>query len=165
MTQTAVERGYAQRTGAGNLTKKLRTMKTPLKLNWLIVMVVALTGLLPAARAFYAPATQRWLNRDPLGESGFETLRHRPPSMIGDGSNYYLFVENSPVGGIDEFGLFQVYFCIGIMKAPCDFCAFCQGLLPPFDNFSGCTTIGFFGCATMWCLTNGKPFGYPYIEL
>lgn len=65
-------------------------MKIRLKLNWLIVMVIALSGLLPNARAFYAPAQQRWLNRDPIGESG--------------GINLYASVANDPVNRFDPFG-------------------------------------------------------------
>ena len=48
--------------------------------------------------------TGRWLSRDPLGESGFETLRRRRASLRGDGPNLYHFVRNNPVGGIDKLG-------------------------------------------------------------
>ncbi len=65
-------------------------MKTRRKLRWLIVMVIALTGLLPTARAFYAPAEQRWLNRDPIQEQG--------------GMNLYQFAGNEPIQLVDAFG-------------------------------------------------------------
>ena len=66
-------------------------MKTRLRLNWLVVLVIGLTGLLPAARAFYAPATQRWVNRDPIQERG--------------GINLYEFVGNNALSQHDPFGL------------------------------------------------------------
>jgi RHS repeat-associated protein len=80
-------------------------MKTRLKLNWLVVMGIALTGLLPSARAFYAPAAQRWLNRDPLGEPGFEMVQGELANVVGDGPNLYCFVGNSPLNEFDALGL------------------------------------------------------------
>jgi len=79
-------------------------MKKRLKLNWLIVMVMASTSLLPAARAFYAPATQRWLNRDPISEIGFEWL-HRKEVTLGDAPNLFSYVQNDPVVRWDALGL------------------------------------------------------------
>jgi hypothetical protein len=58
-------------------------------LGLLPVSVLALTTL--SAHAFYDPGTQRWLNRDPVGESG--------------GLNVYSFVASSPVESVDAFGL------------------------------------------------------------
>ena len=58
-----------------------------------IVMVLALLTLwlgLCNANAFYDPGTQRWLNRDPIGEWG--------------GKNLYRFVYNDPITQIDFFG-------------------------------------------------------------
>ena len=66
-------------------------MKTRLKLNWLVLLVIALAGLLSSARAFYAPAEQRWLNRDPIEEQG--------------GVNLYAIVRNNPANWRDNFGL------------------------------------------------------------
>jgi RHS repeat-associated protein len=40
---------------------------------------------------FYDPATQRWLNRDPIAEEG--------------GVNLYGYVGNNPISGVDAFGL------------------------------------------------------------
>ena len=42
---------------------------------------------------FYDPATQRWLNRDPIGEDG--------------GVNLYGYVENDPLSNVDFFGLWS----------------------------------------------------------
>jgi hypothetical protein len=87
-------------------------MKTRLKLNWLIVMVITLSGLMPNARAFYAPAEQRWINRDPRGESGFEQLRHRKSNLLGGGPNLFLAIGNDPINARDALGLITVtYHC------------------------------------------------------
>jgi len=82
-------------------------MKTRLKLNWLIVMVMGLTGLPPAARAFYAPAEQRWLNRDPLQGMPSSLLASDALLVIEkmDGPNLYAFVRNEPLSHFDEDGL------------------------------------------------------------
>ena len=64
-----------------------------MKLNskiWLLLAMLVSTFALPA-RAFYDPGTQRWVNRDPIGRRG--------------GKNLYRFVNNSPTGAFDPFGL------------------------------------------------------------
>ncbi len=67
---------------------------------------------------FYDPNLQRWVNRDPLDELGFELLTGgSSPSRkngnsdfeneMGDTApNLYCFVENKPTIEIDPFGLF-----------------------------------------------------------
>jgi RHS repeat-associated protein len=62
-------------------------------------------GLYYYGYRFYDPLTQRWLNRDPLGEPGFETLRHNRSSVLGSEPNRYLFVKNNPINSVDLFGL------------------------------------------------------------
>jgi RHS repeat-associated protein len=54
---------------------------------------------------WYDPTVQRWLNRDPLGEPGFEVLRRRKASVIAGGANKYRFVLNNPVSKVDALGL------------------------------------------------------------
>jgi len=61
---------------------------------------------------FYDPNLQRWLNRDPLGEPGFETVRKHttPPfNFVGlaelSGSGLYTFVRNEPTIDYDALGL------------------------------------------------------------
>ena len=51
----------------------------------------ASTGFYYYGFRFYDPQTQRWVNRDPLGEEG--------------GVNLYGFVGNGPIGAVDPDGL------------------------------------------------------------
>jgi len=74
-------------------------------------MVMALTSLLPAARAFYAPAEQRWVQRDPLGDYGATPWTPKlhylypGPWEKNHRVNLYGFIDNRPVGGVDPYGL------------------------------------------------------------
>jgi RHS repeat-associated protein len=52
------------------------------------------SGLYYYGYRFYDPLTQRWMNRDPLGEPGFESLRGSIPDVVGDGHNLYAFVQD-----------------------------------------------------------------------
>jgi RHS repeat-associated protein len=56
------------------------------------------SGLYYYGHRFYDPRTQRWLNRDPLGEAG--------------GVNLYGFVGNAPANAVDALGL-QGHFHLG----------------------------------------------------
>ena len=68
-------------------------------------VVLAVLVLACPVHAFYNPSTGRWLNRDPLGEPGFELIRQRHPLVLGDGPNQYLFIRNNPPAFFDPFGL------------------------------------------------------------
>jgi uncharacterized protein RhaS with RHS repeats len=61
----------------------------------IIILVAAFIGMVEAAHAFYDPGLQRWINRDPIGETG--------------GWNLYRFVQNNPATFVDLFGLMFVY--------------------------------------------------------
>lgn len=73
------------------------------------------TGFYYYGYRFYNPDAGRWLNRDPIGEKGFNVLRrqHRGPVFTkrsASGSrlydyNLYAFVQNSPVDAVDYLGL------------------------------------------------------------
>lgn len=63
---------------------------------WLLLLA------LEPARAFYDPGTQRWPNRDPIGEAG--------------GINLYAFIGNDPRNRFDAAGL-EIY--VGA-EMPCD---------------------------------------------
>jgi RHS repeat-associated protein len=68
-------------------------------------------GLYYYGYRFYDPLTQRWLNRDPMGERGAEVLLRRKgrlhpkyAELLPDGPNLYGFVHNDPVSLIDADG-------------------------------------------------------------
>jgi len=63
------------------------------------------SGLYYYLYRFYDPILQRWLNRDPLGEPGFELVKGHEPDLLRDGPNLYAFVRNNSVNRIDPFGL------------------------------------------------------------
>lgn len=63
----------------------------------------ATTGLYYYGFRFYEPNLQRWLNQDPLGESG--------------GINLYGFAGNDPVNGVDPFGLKTFLLLVGEDKS------------------------------------------------
>jgi RHS repeat-associated protein len=61
------------------------------------------SGLVYYLYRYYDPNLQRWINRDPLGERGFDLLRTKRWSKHS--ANAYLFLKNEPVRGVDRFGL------------------------------------------------------------
>ena len=63
------------------------------------------SGLYYYGYRFYDPNLQRWLNRDPLGEAGFESLRRKTSVVTGDGPNLFAFLRNNPTVNVDPFGL------------------------------------------------------------
>jgi RHS repeat-associated protein len=72
------------------------------------------SGLVYYLYRYYDPNFQRWLNRDPFLEPGFEMV-HNPrlrrgrsflqPAEGFEGPNIYVFVRNNSLNGIDELGL------------------------------------------------------------
>ncbi len=99
-------------------------MKLRLNLTRIGLVLVILLGGLHTASAFYDPSLQRWLNRDPLGDSGglaylLPPLDHDAKSddaseMPGDellaswtqvNLNLHAFVANNGITSFDPFGL------------------------------------------------------------
>lgn len=87
-------------------------MKTTTKIALCVWAFLTLLALEPA-RAFYDPGTQRWLNRDPLGDPGHMLLtgfyKRAPralviPAEVKEGPNLFLFVRNAPHSKIDGDG-------------------------------------------------------------
>ena len=71
---------------------------------------------------FYDPNLQRWINRDPIGDAGFETLRNPSSPVLvafiqraetSQGPNLYGFVRNDPVDATDAEGLFTCCIPVG----------------------------------------------------
>jgi RHS repeat-associated protein len=67
--------------------------------------VHAASGLAYFLFRHYEPKMQRFLNRDPLGEAGFELLRGGELDLLGDGANLYQILVNSPIDFVDPSGL------------------------------------------------------------
>jgi RHS repeat-associated protein len=64
------------------------------------------SGLIYYLYRYYDPNLQRWPNRDPLGEQGFETLARIPDSEEDDADiNDYIFIDNGPTLDYDSDGL------------------------------------------------------------
>ncbi len=71
------------------------------------------SGLMYYPYRYYDPNLQRWLNRDPIGESGFELRRFRNGVMLRviallqiiGGNNLFEFIQNQPTEGYDALGL------------------------------------------------------------
>lgn len=72
------------------------------------------------AHAFHDPKLGRFINRDPLGEQGFETIRHispwaaeakrsEPVVESHNEPNLYTFAGNNPINAIDPFGLSSIH--------------------------------------------------------
>ncbi len=60
---------------------------------------------------WYDPNLQRWPNRDPLGEPGFESIRHVALASLSYAPNLYTFVSNQPSERWDAFGLHDTTLC------------------------------------------------------
>jgi hypothetical protein len=92
-------------------------MKAQMKLLPCFLAVLALLSAPQLAPAYYDPGLQRWINRDPIRERGFETLRRHSSTRSGrihtaDG-DLYQFVYNKPGNFIDSDGLGVVALPIG----------------------------------------------------
>lgn len=72
-----------------------------------LVLFLSLMLMLATARvsAYYDPGVQRWINRDPINEPGFD-VRDYPRSARASYYGYdFTFVRNAPVALVDSFGL------------------------------------------------------------
>jgi hypothetical protein len=78
-------------------------MKT-IRSRWTLLALVLLLLALQPASAFYDPGVQRWLNRDPLREAGFQLIRKESATALLS-INLYEFAYNSAPNEVDSFGL------------------------------------------------------------
>ncbi len=92
------------------------------------------SGTLYYLYRYYEPNLQRWPNRDPLGESGFEALRALRPFIAEKmNANPYSFVKNDGVNKSDPLGLMDsvtlgILGCIRSGKPPAE--CFCEIIAP-----------------------------------
>jgi RHS repeat-associated protein len=79
-------------------------MKTQMKPSiWFLTLLALLTAP-HLASAYYDPGVQRWINRDPVQEPGFELVRGGALwPYLNRGA--FQFVENDPLDEIDPLGL------------------------------------------------------------
>ena len=70
-------------------------------------MILGLWGCAYPAAAYYDPGVQRWVNRDPFADYGFQELLSDNLSTWRrhDNGNLYTFADNAPSLYIDAFGL------------------------------------------------------------
>jgi hypothetical protein len=80
-------------------------MKTHTHLLTAAMFVSLWLGLAGPASGFYVPTVQRWINRDPIGESGFELARKSIGIAVIYPSPADVFVFNSPISLRDPVGL------------------------------------------------------------
>ncbi|MGO9201689.1 MAG: RHS repeat-associated core domain-containing protein, partial [Limisphaerales bacterium] len=79
------------------------------------------SGLYYYLYRFYDPSLQRWPNRDPLGEAGFEAETRAsvagPPGLFpGAVSSTYSFVDNRAGNAIDPLGLMSPSDCGALLR-------------------------------------------------
>jgi hypothetical protein len=60
---------------------------------------------LRACRYKTAPGRSNWPNRDQLGERGFELLRQKQSTLLGDGPTLYVLARNDAINRHDKIGL------------------------------------------------------------
>jgi RHS repeat-associated protein len=68
----------------------------------------ASSGMYYYGYRFYDPNLQRWINRDPIGEAGFESSRGQFASIRAGEPNRYMFLANNPVDQVDSLGLCKI---------------------------------------------------------
>lgn len=95
------------------------------RMRWRLSVGCVLWALLaggPVAWGYYDPAVQRWINRDPIAEPGFNAVALRGPSRPtvqgSEGANLFLFVRNAPVDYGDARGLLCCFTVTGCTLVP-----------------------------------------------
>jgi len=76
-----------------------------MKATKLILPALLIIFWVQIASAFYDPNLGRWINRDPIGESGFELTQNHAGAGWVSGSLQYTFVANDPISHVDFLGL------------------------------------------------------------
>ncbi|MCW5554892.1 MAG: RHS repeat-associated core domain-containing protein [Verrucomicrobiae bacterium] len=117
----------------------------------------AASGLYCYGYRWYAPNLQRWLNRDPLGELGFELLRRGNWKVRGSHQpNLYVFVHNVPTSLVDSDGRAALPILVAILveaawQATCKFVAMsrARATFPDDDKQQHCYAACFHNRCTL----------------
>lgn len=104
------------------------------------VLVAALLFSVGTASAYYDPAMQRWLNRDPIGENG--------------GINLYCHVGDNPVNRVDPLGLLVIIPPPGLMSGISQSMSQCEAIMKKAFNEAQKTQGSLNGQYT--CCVDGK---------
>ena len=105
-------------------------MKSRIQFLTSALILLALLSATNLASAYYDPGVQRWLNRDPFLEPGFETVRNDIPAGLRrlqslgefvERPNLYTFTDNEPVSHRDPNGLMLV-------PCPSEYVAACSAI-------------------------------------
>ena len=81
--------------------------------------LMTLSGFYYYGYRFYDPITQRWLNRDPLGERGSLAVRQVTRGNFAADLNLYRFVRNDPNLRLDPLGLTDRWYAPGGVENDC----------------------------------------------
>jgi RHS repeat-associated protein len=124
------------------------------------------SGLVYYLYRLYQPSLQRWLNRDPLWEPGFEAghrgIGQAPINELWH-HNLYTPFENAPLLNVDAFGLTRIGVGECIVTVACHIlCAYLEVCPRPriwFDDTDiSKNRYDLTFCFLLWVLTGGKPF-------
>lgn len=101
----------------------------------LLLLVLVNLAVAPFASGYYDPGVQRWINRDPIDDIGFETLQPEVQSSEKE-ENSFRFVVNNSISAIDALELIvnwpfprwntlpgpacNAYACSATLKAACN---------------------------------------------
>jgi len=80
-------------------------MKSKKRGTVIVSALFAVLCLAQTASAFYAPNLQRWVNRDPVDEEGFEAKEYPRAARKSYMGVQYAFLRNMPISYVDGFGL------------------------------------------------------------
>lgn len=102
----------------------------------------------PPAQAFYDPSLARWINRDPIGESGFELVRASHAWKAHPEFRHAVFVQNGPVNLTDPEGLTSGWECLGMVCKALWKSSVCIASVPVGTLGCGeiCSTAGPWAC-------------------
>lgn len=119
------------------------------------------------ASAYYDPTVQRWINRDPLNEIGFNGLKvDRRGLDQEEEQNLYAFLGNRTPNFIDEYGLLRITgacWCV-ILPAVGHCVVNCACVRFDLTTVTRSARMEYYACAFHLCITRGLPYSVPLLE-